>query len=121
MQNLAWAMPPWAMPLKSAAGAALVALLIGGCTAVRGAAELTGLATTPGEPKPFVVEQRPQNPQYVPVGTSITRSAPRKTVEEFKKLEAELAAKQISNEAAGTQARSLGATPAPAPAKLPAD
>lgn len=108
-------------PLKSVVGAALLALLAGGCTVVRGAAELTGMATTPGEPKPFVVEQRPTDPQYVPVGTTVSRTAPRKTVAEFQQLEAELTAKQISNEAAGTQARALGATPPPAPAKLPTD
>ncbi|PTM43538.1 hypothetical protein [Bosea sp. 124] len=37
----------------------------------------------------------------------------------FKKIEAELDAKRLSNEAAGNQAKSLGATPPPKPATLP--
>lgn len=38
---------------------------------------------------------------------------------EFKKIEAELEAKRTANEAAGAEAKSLGATPAPQPAVLP--
>ncbi|MBN9447025.1 MAG: hypothetical protein J0I67_08930 [Bosea sp.] len=91
-------------------------MLLGGCEAARGVAEFTDLATKPAEPKPFVLETRPQDPKYVPVGSAVTRDAKRKTVEEFKKLEAELEAKRISNEAAGVQAQSLGKTPPPAPA-----
>lgn len=102
--------------LKVACAAALFGILLGGCGAARGVAEFTDMATTPGEPKPFVLETRPQNPNYVPVGSTIKRDAKRKTVEEFKKLEAELEAKRISNEAAGSQAQSLGKTPPPAPA-----
>lgn len=100
---------------------AVFGLLLGGCTAVDSAAELAGLKTNSGEPKAFVIEQRRPDADYVPVGTTISRPAKRKTVEEFKKLEAELQAKQISNEAAGTQARRLGNTPPPAPATLPKD
>ena len=102
---------------KVVCAAALLGLLLGGCEAVRGAAELTDMATKPGEPKPFVLETRPQNPNYVPVGSTIKRDAKRKTVEEFKKLETELEAKRISNEAAGSQAQSLGKTSPPAPAQ----
>ncbi|WP_332688642.1 hypothetical protein [Bosea sp. (in: a-proteobacteria)] len=102
---------------KAACAAVLLGALLGGCGAVRGAAELTDLATTPGEPKPFVLETRPQDPRYVPVGSAVTRDAKRKTVDEFKKLEAELEAKRVSNDAAGAQAQSLGKTPPPAPAQ----
>lgn len=106
-------------PLKTAVALVLVAGLLGGCA--RGVAELTDLATTPGEPKPFVTETRPQDPQYVPVGSTVSREAKRKSVEDFKKLEAELEAKRTSNEAAGVQAQELGKTPPPKPAVLPSN
>ncbi len=100
--------------------ACLVALTAGGCGVVRGAAELTDLATTPGEPKPFVTETRPQDPKYIPIGTTVSREAKRKTVDEFKALEAELDAKRISNDAAGVEAQSLGKVlPPPAPPPPP--
>lgn len=104
-----------------AAGLVLLAgAVLGGCGAARGVAEMTDFATTPGEPKPFVVETRPQDPKYIPIGTTVTRQAKRKTVEEFKKLEAELEAKRTSNVAAGSQAESLGKVlPAPAPPPAP--
>jgi hypothetical protein len=108
--------------LKAAGLVLLAGAVLGGCQAARGVAELTDFATTPGEPKPFVVETRPQDPKFIPIGTTVTRQAKRKTVEEFKKLEAELDAKRISNEAAGTQAQSLGKVlppPAPPPAPPP--
>lgn len=101
---------------KVACAGALLGMLLGGCGVMRGAAELTDMATTPGEPKPFVLETRPPDPKYVPVGSAISREAKRKTVAEFKQLEAELEAKRISNEAAGSQAQTLGMTPPPAPA-----
>ena len=82
-------------------------------------AEAAGMATTAQEAKPFVQETRPADSAYIAVGSAVTRQAPRKPVEDFKKLEAELDAKRISNEAAGTQAKSLGATPPPKPALLP--
>lgn len=98
------------------AGAAQ-ALVLSGCT--KDISEVTGFATTPQEAKPFVREARPTSTEYVPVGSTATRAAPRKQVSEFKSLEAELEAKRISNEAAGTQAKQLGATPPPAPAIVP--
>jgi hypothetical protein len=60
---------------------------LGGCEATRGVAEMADLATKPGEPKPFVTETRPQDPKYIPIGTTVSRPAKRKTVDEFKKLE----------------------------------
>jgi len=105
---------------KVACMAALLAMSLGGCGAVRSAAEFTDLATKPGEPKPFVTETRPQDPRYVPIGSVVTREAKRKTVAEFKQMEAELEAQRISNDAAGKQAQDLGKTPPPAaPAPLP--
>lgn len=107
------------LPLKAAGLLLLAGLALGGCEATRGVAEITDLATTPAEPKPFVRETRPQDPTYIPIGTTVSREAKRKTVDDFKKLEAELEAKRISNEAAGSQAQALGKTPPPAPAPLP--
>ena len=106
--------------LKAVGLVLLVGAALGGCEAARGVAELTDLATKPGDPKPFVTETRPQDPKYIPIGTTVSREAKRKTVDEFKKLEAELDAKRISNEAAGTQAQQLGKIlPPPAPPPAP--
>jgi hypothetical protein len=85
----------------------------------KGVAEAAGLATTPQESKAFVRETRPADLEYVPIGSSVTRAAPRKPVEDYKKIEAALEAKQKSNAAAGDTAKALGATPPPAPAVLP--
>jgi hypothetical protein len=97
----------------------MLAFGLAGCEAARGVAELTDLATTPAEPKPFVAETRPRDPKYIPVGTTISRDAKRKTVEDFKKLEADLEARRSRNEAAGAQAQQLGKTEPPKPAQLP--
>ena len=105
--------------LKAVGLVLLVGAALGGCEAARGGAELTDLATKPGDPKPLVTETRPQDPKYIPIGTTVSREAKRKTVDEFKKLEAELDAKRISNEAAGTQAQHLGKV-LPPPALPPA-
>jgi hypothetical protein len=67
-------------------------------------------------------------PAFVPSGQAarfIYRPDPRKPNEdckpraEFKKIEAELEAKRLANEAAGTEAKTLGSTPAPLPATIP--
>ncbi|MGX1788347.1 hypothetical protein ACWIGM_16475 [Bosea sp. NPDC055332] len=106
--------------LKAAGLAVLAGALLGGCEAARGVAELTDFATKPSDPKSFVTETRPQDPKYIPIGTTVSREAKRKTVDEFKKLEAELDAKRISNEAAGTQAQDLGKVlPPPVAPTLP--
>ena len=106
--------------LRAAGLVLMVGAGLGGCEATRGVAEMADLATKPGEPKPFVTETRPQDPKYIPIGTTVSRPAKRKTVDEFKKLEAELEAKRISNDAAGAQAQSLGkALPPPAPPQQP--
>ncbi|WP_377847521.1 hypothetical protein [Bosea sp. UC22_33] len=85
----------------------------------KGVAEAAGLATTPQESKAFVRETRPADLEYVPIGSSVTRTAPRKPVQDYKKIEAALEAKQKANAAAGDTAKALGATPPPAPAVLP--
>lgn len=100
-----------------AAGA--IGTILGGCVSegpVRSVAEAAGMATTAQEPKKFVVDSRHADATYIPVGTVATRTAKRKTVEEFKALEAQLEAKRTANDAAGAKARILGATPAPEPA-----
>lgn len=108
--------------LKAAGLLLLAGVALGGCGAARGVAEMTDLATKPGDPKPFVTETRPQDPKYIPIGSTVSREAKRKTVDEFKALEAELDAKRISNEAAGTQAQQLGKVlPPPAPPPLPTE
>lgn len=106
--------------LRAAGLVLLAGAVLGGCEAARGVAEMTDLATKPGEPKPFVTETRPQDPKFIPIGTTVSREAKRKTVAEFKALEAELDAKRISNDAAGAQAQSLGKVlPPPAPPPMP--
>jgi hypothetical protein len=94
---------------------------LAGCAGdgIKGVAEATGLATTPQESKPFVKQARRADADYIPVGSSVTRTAPRKPVADFKTLETQLEAKRLSNEAAGNQAKVLGATPPPAPAVIP--
>lgn len=101
---------------------AAAGLVLAGCGAsegVKGVAEAAGMATTPQESKAFVRETRPAEVEYIPVGSSVTRNAPRKPVEDFKKIEAQLEAKRMANEAAGNAARALGTTSAPEPAKVP--
>lgn len=138
------------LPLLMVAGLAVVAA---GCAGEvgKGVAEAAGMATTAAEPKPFVVETRPVDASYIPIGTTLPvnplcqgdgpapppfvpqgqaarfsyRPDPRKPNEDckpraaFKTIEAELEAKRVSNEAAGTQAKTLGSTPAPKPAVVP--
>ena len=113
------------MPIQISAKKAFFAMIVpvalgfGGCAgdgSVKSAAEVVGLATTAQESKKFVQETRPANPQYIPVGTVATRTAKRKTVDEFKALETQLEAKRSANDAAGAQARTLGTTPPPKPA-----
>ena len=114
---------PAPRPVIGISCSAALALLLAGCAgdgSVRSVAEATGLATTAQEPRIFVQQSRPVDPLYIPVGTVATRQAKRKTVDEFKTLEATLEAKRQANDAAGTRARALGATTsAPTPTVLP--
>lgn len=124
-------LPDHAMPLSQPTKTPLLPLVIlaaigmavAGCAGegAKAVAEAAGMATTAQEAKPFVKETRPVDPAYIPVGSAVTRQAPRKPVDDFKKMEAELEAKRGANEAAGTAAKSLGATPPPKPAVLPTE
>ena len=67
-------------------------------------------------------------PPYVPSGDAARFAAPKPTRgandpckkrSDFQKIEAQLEAKRQANESAGNQAKSLGQTPAPEPAKIP--
>lgn len=106
---------------RTAAAVAVLAALAG-CAGegglVRGTAEVTGLATTPQDSKPWVQQTRRAEADYIPVGTAVTRAAPRRTVDEFKKIEAGLESRRQRNEAAGNAAKSMSTSPAPAPAKV---
>lgn len=109
-------------PLLIPAALVVVGLALAGCGSdegFKGVAEAAGLATTPQETKTFVREARPADLEYVPIGSKVTRAAPRKPVEDYKKIESALEAKQKANEAAGNTAKALGATPPPEPAKIP--
>jgi hypothetical protein len=104
-------------------GLCALALALSACAGegpVKTVAEVAGIATTPQDSKDFVVATRPADPAYIPVGTTISRQEKRKTVDEFKKMEAELEAKRVSTDAAGEQAKALGKVlPAPKPAEIP--
>lgn len=106
-------------------GAALLCAQLGACNSSssadqpRSLTEVAGFTTRVGDPKPFVVEARPPDPQFLPVGVSVTRDAPRKTIADFKTIEQSLDAAKGSNESAGAQARTLGATPPPLPPPAP--
>jgi len=67
-------------------------------------------------------------PPYVPSGDAARFAAPKpargandpcKRRSDFEKIEAQLEAKRQVNESAGNQAKALGATPPPQPAKIP--
>lgn len=109
-------------PLLIPVALVVVGVALAGCGSdegFKGVAEAAGLATTPQQSKAFVREARPNDLEYVPVGSSVTRAAPRKPVDDYKKIEAALEAKQKANAAAGDTAKALGATPPPEPAKVP--
>lgn len=121
--------PEQPMPLEMSATKSLMAMLapaaialaLGGCAGdgpVKTVAEVAGMATTPQESRKFVQDTRPTDSQYIPVGTVAKRDATRKTVPEFKAIEAQLEAQRTSNDAAGTQAKQLGSTPPPKPAEV---
>ncbi|MCO5092905.1 hypothetical protein [Bosea sp. (in: a-proteobacteria)] len=115
---------PAKKPLVTAVLLAVAGMALAGCGAsegFKGVAEAAGMATTPQESKGFVREARPAELEYIPVGSSIARDAPRKPVGDYKAIEAELEAKRSANEAAGNTAKALGATPPPAPAVIPQD
>lgn len=108
--------------LTRLSGAVALLAALGGCvgegSATRSVAQVTGLATTPQDSKPWVQQTRRAEADYIPVGTAVTRAAPRRSVDEFKKIEAGLESRRQRNEAAGNTAKSLSTSPPPAPAKV---
>jgi hypothetical protein len=100
----------------------VAALLLGGCASEGGlvhrAAIGVGFGTEPPKSKEFVTETRVEEPKFIPVGTSISRPVPKKTVAEFKTMEAELDNRLNTDRASGVTAKQLGSTPPPAPPKL---
>lgn len=98
-------------------------LALAGCAGednlLKKAAKLGDFATTPVESKDFVKETRPDELNYIPVGTKVDRDARKMTPSEFRQIEADLDAQRTRNESAGAAAKTAGATPPPAPIKLP--
>lgn len=86
---------------------------------LKSTAKLADFAKTPVESKDFVKASRPEDLAYIPVGTKVTRENRKLTPAEFKALEADLDASRTKNEAAGAAAKVAGATPPPAPLKIP--
>ena len=98
-------------------------IVLSGCVGednvLKNTAKLADFAKTPVESKEFVKASRPENLAYIPVGTKVTRENRKLTPAEFKALEADLDVTRTKNEAAGAAAKIAGATPPPAPIKLP--
>jgi hypothetical protein len=106
--------------IVSLGGLALLALA--GCAdggPAKGAARVVGFAWDAPESKEFVRDTRPAQLEYIPVGTKIEREARKLTPAEFSAIERELDDARARNEAAGAEAKAAGATPPPAPIKLP--
>ncbi len=99
------------------------ALALAGCQTanqiVKAPAKLVGFAADAPDPKDFVKQSRPDELNYIPVGTKVTREAKKMTPAEFRAIEADLDAARTRNEAAGAEAKIAGTTPPPAPLKLP--
>jgi hypothetical protein len=104
--------------------AVLVSLAVSACqmaqdNPLKSTARAAGFATNTPEPQEFVRESRRNDQSFIPVGTSASRQAPKMTPQEFQAIEKDLDAQRTRNEAAGASARAAGATPPPAPLKLP--
>jgi hypothetical protein len=116
--------PAFAMFRAAAAACALIAACaVAGCGGNSPGQFLasTGLgpkmATTPD----FVANSRPQNLDYIPIGTPQQgRPTAAKTPAEVKAAEAELDALRGQNQSKGEAAAKLGGTPAPQPVATPA-
>lgn len=107
--------------------AALIAVTLGGCAGdanpVRDLALASGI--TGGEPKPapdFVTRTRPANLDYMPIGVAPPpRKYRAKDNAAVAGAEAEMNELRTANEKRGAAARRAGATPAPAPVRVPRD
>lgn len=83
--------------------------------------ESSGLAPKTAPRPDFVAASRPQNLDYIPIGTPQEgRPTAAKTVDEVKAAEAELDSVRAQNQVRGEAAAQLGGTPAPAPVAAPA-
>lgn len=97
-----------------------LAFLIAGCAGdlnpVRDVFVATGIGDAPRERPDFVEGTRPENLEYIPVGTAAaTRETAPKTAEEIAEMEEELRRLQVANETKAAQARRLALSPAPEP------
>jgi len=113
---------PFRAPAVLLAGlvAANVAACTGGSNPVRDVAVAVGAGPRAAPTPDFVAQSRPQNLDYMPIGTAEEgRPTPPRSPEEVKAAEAELNALRARNEAAGAAAARLGGTPPPEPIKLP--
>lgn len=102
--------------------ALLCGVALAGCEGggpVKGAAKLTGFATDTPESKDFVKATRPDELEYIPVGSKVDRPTAKMTPAQFKEIEADLDARRVSNEQEGARTKAAGATPPPAPIRLP--
>ncbi|MBA1157455.1 hypothetical protein [Microvirga mediterraneensis] len=108
------------------ASAVAVTMLVAGCNGgfnpVRDVASAVGAGPQTAASQDFVVQSRPANLEYMPIGTAVpARQTPARTADEIKAAEAELDAIRARNEAAGAAAAELGNTPPPEPVKIPAN
>lgn len=82
--------------------------------------ESSGLAPKTAPRPDFVAASRPQNLDYIPIGTPQEgRPTAAKTADEVKAAEAELDSVRAQNQSRGEAAAQLGGTPAPTPVALP--
>jgi len=116
------------IPTSSRASAILAAVLVAAnvaaCTSgsnpVRDIAVSVGAGPRVAPTPDFVARSRPQNLDYMPIGTAEEgRTTPARTPAEIKAAESELDALRSRNEAAGAAAAKLAGTPPPEPIKLP--
>ncbi|MBZ6075036.1 hypothetical protein [Microvirga puerhi] len=107
-----------------AAGCAfLLAALLAGCggNATGEFVESSGLGPKMAARPDFITASRPQNLDYIPIGTPQEgRPTAAKTLDEVKAAEAELDAVRAQNQSKGEAAAQLGGTPAPQTVALPA-
>jgi hypothetical protein len=103
-----------------ALAAANVTACTGGSNPVRDVAVAVGAGPRTAPTPDFVARTRPQNLDYLPIGTAEEgRPTPARSADEVKAAESELDALRARNEAAGAAAARLGGTPPPEPIKLP--
>lgn len=100
--------------------AANAAACTSGSNPVREIATAMGAGPRVAPTPDFVARSRPQNLDYLPIGTAEEgRPTPARSAEEIKAAESELDALRARNEAAGAAAARLGGTPPPEPITLP--